>query len=394
MKEKSSKLQLALSSLNHFTVDGYSAMLTPLWPAIMTIFSLSQGTTALIAASLGVIVAFIQPVGAILGIKFGEKRMQILSVLLSAIFIPLIGAVNSLIVLVIFLTLGRIGNGFFHPNAAAFVGKLGFSHEHTAMSLFSIGGSLGGAIIPVLIVWYVKLFGFHSMYFLTFFGLIVAILSFLYLPTFKESADHVEQMPGFGLKDSLSVKGVKELILVIVLRSLALMMFSNLLPLYLKQIGESLIWGGYFLTLSALAGTVGNYFGAILSDRIGPKNVNVLSIFAAFPFALFLVLIRNVYIMLTMYTIMAFFAYFTMASNVSYMQEFLPHRKGIASSLGMGISWGMASSIFVGISLVINSIGLHTVLFFGVFSLVVAAVISLKLPKVKKSVASSVEQSS
>ncbi len=385
MRKTSSKTQLALSSLNHFTVDGYSAMLTPLWPAIMTLFSLSQGTTAFIAASLGVIVAFIQPIGATIGIKFGEKRMQILSVLLSAIFIPLIGVVNNLVMLIVFLTLGRIGNGFFHPNAAAFVGKMGFYHEHTAMSLFSIGGSLGGAIMPVVIVWYVKLFGFRSMYLLSFFGVIIAVLSLLYLPRFKESADHVKQMPGFGLKDSLSVRGVKGLVFVIVLRSLTLMMFSNLLPLYLKQIGQPLVWGGYFLTFSTLAGTLGNYLGAILSDKIGPKNVNVLSIFAAFPFALALVLIRNTYIMLVMYIIMAFFAFFTMASNVSYMQKFLPHRKGIASSLGMGISWGMASSIFVGISLMINSIGLHTVLFIGVFSLAAAAITALRLPKAEKS---------
>lgn len=384
MRKVSSKAQLALSSLNHFTVDAYTSMLTPLWPAIMTIFSLSQGTTAFIAASLGVIVVFIQPIGAILGIKFGEKRMQIISILLTAIFMPLIGVVNSLALVIIFLILGRIGNGFFHPNAAAFVGKMGFNREHTAMSLFSIGGSLGGAIMPVIIVWYVELFGFHSMYLLTLFGLIVAIISILYLPTFKESADHVEQIPGLGLKDSLSVKGVKGLVSVIVLRSLALMMFSNLLPLYLKQMGQSLVWGGYFLTFSTLAGTVGNYLGAILSDKIGPKNVNVLSIFAALPFALVLVLTRNIYIMLVMYIMMAFFAFFTMASNVSYMQEFLPHRKGIASSLGMGISWGTASLIFVGISSTINSIGLHSVLFIGVFSLLASAITALKLPKVKK----------
>ncbi len=384
MRKVSSKAQLALSSLNHFTVDAYTSMLTPLWPAIMTIFSLSQGTTAFIAASLGVIVVFIQPIGAILGIKFGEKRMQVISILLSAIFMPLIGVTNSLLLLIIFLILGRIGNGFFHPNAAAFVGKMGFKREHTAMSLFSIGGSLGGAIMPVIIVWYVELFGFHSMYLLTLFGLIVAIVSILYLPTFKESADHVEQIPGFGLKDSLSVKGVKGLVSVIVLRSLALMMFSNLLPLYLKQMGQSLVWGGYFLTLSTLAGTVGNYLGAILSDKIGPKNVNVLSIFSALPFALVLVLTRNIYIMLVMYIMMVFFAFFTMASNVSYMQEFLPHRKGIASSLGMGISWGMASLIFVGISSTINSIGLHSVLFIGVFSLLASAITALRLPKTKK----------
>ena len=384
MRKTSSKIQLALCSLNHFTVDSYSAMLNPLLPVIMTTFSLSQGATAFISASLGVTAAFIQPIGAVMGVKVGEKRMQIISVLLSAIFVPLIGSTKSLLLLIVFLMLGRIGNAFFHPNAAAFVGKIGFSREHTAMSLFSIGGTLAGALTPVIIVWYVEIFGMHSMYLLGTIGIFVAALSFLYLPRYRESADHVSQMSGFGLIASLKIKGVKGLMIVIILRSLTLMMFSNLIPLYLKGLGYPLIWGGYFLTLSTLAGTFGNYFGAMLSDKLGPWRVNAISLFAAFPFGIASVSTHNLYFMLASYITMAFFAFFTMASNISYMQELLPYRKGIASSLSMGMSWGSASLMFMGISLSINYVGIQLVLFGGAISMLIAAILSLRLPKIKK----------
>ncbi len=384
MKEVSAKTQLTLCSLNHFTIDSYSAMLNPLLPLIMTIFSLSQGTTAFISASLGVIAAFVQPFGAALGVKIGEKRMQVISILLSAIFIPLIGSTKSLIFLISFLILGKIGNAFFHPNAAAFVGKIGFKKSNTAMSLFSIGGTLAGAVTPIFIVWYVKIFGMASMYFLMLYGLVVAILSIFLLPRYKESFDRVNQEKGFGLRDSIKVKGVKVLMTVIVLRSLTLMMFSNLIPLYLKQLNYSLVWGGYFLTLATLAGTLGNYTGAMLSDKWGSKKVNMFSLFLAFPFGLLTFLTTNVYLMLAMYISMSFFSFFTMASNISYMQGFLPHRKGIASSLSMGISWGTSSLLFMGISLTINSVGLRTVLLFGAFSLLLAGFFSLKLPGERK----------
>jgi FSR family fosmidomycin resistance protein-like MFS transporter len=380
MKEVSSKAQLTLCSLNHFTVDSYSAMLNPLLPLIMTTFSLSQGATAFISASLGVIAAFVQPFGAALGVKIGEKRMQVASVLLSAIFIPLMGSTKSLFLLISFLILGKIGNAFFHPNAAAFVGKIGFQKSNTAMSLFSIGGTLAGAVTPIFIVWYVKLFGMKSMYLLALYGIFIAFLSVVYLPKYKESSDNVNQEKGFGLRDSLSIKGVKGLMMVIILRSLTLLMFSNLIPLYLKQLNYSLVWGGYFLTLATLAGTFGNYFGAILSDKFGSKKVNIFSLFLAFPFGFIMFLTTNVYLMLAMYISMSFFSFFTMASNISYMQKFLPHRKGIASSLSMGISWGTSSLLFVGMSLTINSIGLKPVLFAGAFSLLLAAIFSLKLP--------------
>ena len=383
MKEVSSKIQLTLCSLNHFTIDSYSAMLNPLLPLIMTTFSLTQGATAFISASLGVIAAFAQPFGAAFGVKIGEKRMQVVSILLSALFIPLIGSTKSLILLISFLVLGKIGNAFFHPNAAAFVGKIGFQKSNTAMSLFSIGGTLAGAVTPILIVWYVNIFGMKKMYLLASYGIIVAILSAIFLPRYKESFDKVMQAKGFGLKDSIAVKGVKGLMLVIILRSLTLLMFSNLIPLYLKQLDYSLIWGGYFLTLATLAGTFGNYFGAMLSDKIGTKKVNAFSLFMAFPFGLAMFLTTNVYLMLAMYISMSFFAFFTMASNISYMQTFIPHRKGIASSLSMGISWGTSSLLFMGMSLSINSIGLKPVLIAGAFSLLVVGLFSLKLPEPK-----------
>ncbi len=380
MREVSPRIQLTLSSLNHFTVDSYSAMLNPLLPLIMTTFSLTQGGTALISASLGVIAAFVQPVGAALGVKVGEKRMQILSILLSAIFIPLMGSTRSLALLVVFLALGKIGNAFFHPNAAAFVGKIGFEKPHTAMSVFSIGGTLAGAVTPIMIVWYVKLFGMSHMYFLILYGLTVAILSAIYLPRYKESSDNIDQAKGMGLKSSLSVKGVKKLMSVIILRSLTLLMFSNLIPLYLKALRYPLVWGGYFLTLATLAGTFGNLLGASLSDKWGAKRVNAFSLFAAFPFGFSIFLTKNVYIMLAMYVSMSFFSFFTMASNISYMQTFLPARKGIASSLSMGISWGISSLAFMALSFLINTVGLKPILIGGSFSLLAAAVLALDLP--------------
>ncbi len=379
-KEISPKVQLTLNSLNHFTVDSYSAMLNPLLPLVMTTFSLSQGGTALISASLGVIAAFVQPFGAALGVRIGEKRVQILSILLAAIFTPLMGSTRSLILLVIFLALGKIGNAFFHPNAAAFVGKIGFEKPHTAMSIFSIGGTLAGALTPVMIVWYVKFFGMSHMYFLILYGLAVAVLSVLYLPKYKESSDKIDQIKGMGLKDSLAVKGVKKLMSVIILRSLTLVMFSNLIPLYLKALNYPLVWGGYFLTLATLAGTFGNYFGALLSDKFGAKRVNAFSLFMAFPFGFSIFFMKNVYLMLGMYISMSFFAFFTMASNISYMQTFLPARKGIASSLSMGISWGISSLAFMALSFLINIVGLKPVLITGSLSLLVAAFLSLNLP--------------
>ena len=49
-----------------------------------------------------------------------------------------------------------------------------------------------------------------------------------------------------------------------------------------------------------------------------------------------------------------------MGANVVYMQDLLPEQKGAASSLGMGISWGVASLMLSALSAFVNRIGLLT----------------------------------
>ncbi len=377
-KEINSNRQLALSSLNHFTIDWYTGFLNPLLPVIMTTFSLSEGNTAFISASLGILAAFVQPVGAALGVRFSERKMQLFSLLLAATCMPLIGIAPHLWILVIFLVLGNVGNAVFHPNAAAFVGKMGFRRQHSAMSVFSIGGTLGGALSPIMIVWYVKIFGMNMMFPLMAFGLVIALLSLVYLP--KVKSDSVQQMTGFGFRDSLRVHGVKRLVTVTVLRSLSLGVFTSLIALYLQSLGYGVVWGGYFLTAGTLAGVLGNYTGAFLSDKIGPKSVNAIGLFAATPFALLIPVSKNIYLMLALYVVMCFFAFSNMAVNIAYMQRFLPHRKGIASSLTMGISWGISSVVLSALMLIVNFVGINPILFVSGVAFLAGGVTVLGLP--------------
>ncbi len=375
----SSRYQLLLYALGHFTVDWYSGMLKPLLPLIMTQFALSQGKVAMIPSILGVIAAFTQPLGALLGVHFKEKRIQIISILLASIFTPLIGIAKTVPLLFVFLAIGKIGNSFFHPNGASSVGEIAFKRSHTAMSLFSMGGALGAAAAPIMTIWYVKKYGIYSMPALASFGIIVAIIAFLFIKKTKERPIDIPQAKNLGLRKSLTVPGVKNLVLVITLRTITSMGISTMIPLYVRQLGYDIMWGSYFLTAAAFCGIFGNYIGAVFADKTSPKLINILSAAIAPILGITMLLTNNIYAMLVLYSAMAFVLFCTMGTNVSYMQELLPTRRSIASSLSMGISWGSASIILIGLSYLIDIIGLHAAMFISLAALPVATVVSLKL---------------
>ena len=369
--------------LGHFTVDWYSGILKPLLPQIMQIFSLTAGQTALIPSVLGILTAFFQPFSAAFGERFGEKFIVIFSIMLSAVFIPLIGISKSLIIFLLFLSIGMIGNSMFHPNAASLVGDLGFEKSHTVMSIFSIGGTIGSGLAPVVIIVFVNKFGFAKMPVLSVAGVVLSIAIAIMIFSGRDKQKQKKEII-FNFKSLFAKNGIFPLLLVNVLRSLSIIGFSTLIPLYLTAIGYSPIWGSYFLTSSRFSGAIGTYLGAALSDRIGPKAVNKISLLFGTLFGIAFFVFGNIYLMLTAFFFAFLFWFFTMGANVTYMQTLIPEKKGMASSLSMGISWGAASVILSVLSAFIDVIGLKMVFYIVFAASPVAFLLSFNLFEPKK----------
>ncbi len=359
--KKNKNFVLVSLLFSHFTVDWYAGVLKPLLPILMGEFALTQGGAALIPSLLGVATAFLQPFGAYLGYRFGEPLLVIVSILLSAIFVPLIGIAHTVFLLVVFLSIGMLGNSLFHPNAAVLVHDANFDKAHTAMSVFSIGGTFGSALAPVMILYFVACFGMKKMPYLSIFGVIaiaMIVYSLFYINKKKTKIEKVSN--NFAFLKAITKQGVKILLSVNILRSFVIIGLSTFIPLYLVEVGYAPIWGGYFLTGSRISGMLGTYFGAILSDKFNPKVVNIFSLLLGTLFLGLFFATKNVYFMLLWFLIAFLFLFATMGANVVYMQDLLPEQKGAASSLGMGISWGVASLMLSALSAFVNRIGLLT----------------------------------
>ncbi len=375
------KSKIFIITLNHFAADWYAGILKPLLPLIMIQFGLTGGQVSRLPAILGIVAAFVQPYGALLGMRFGEKWVQVATIAATAIFTSLIGSTKNLYIFVLFLALGRIANSFFHPNGATYVSKIPTDNRHTSMSMFSIGGTLGMAVAPISIIWFINKFGMERMYITSILGLGVALFSIYFLDDLREKEDPISQQKGLGIFDAFRSFGVKKLFSVTVLRTFTIIVFSTLVPIYLHELNYSLTWGGYFLTLGTLAGALGNYIGAVISDKKGAKFINILSSFLATLFIVIFIFSHNLYTMLISFILLMFVATFPASANIAFMQDLIPHRKGVASSLTMGVAWGITNIVFMAISPFIDILGVHKVMIGIAFTVPIGGIVAFGLPK-------------
>ncbi len=373
------KRSLLCVTVAHFTVDWYAGYLTPLLPVIMKEYKLDISMTTMIPAILSFVAAFSQPFFGILSDRLKSRYFMIFAVLLTGISTSLMGSVNTFTLLLLVLILGRLFNSAFHPEGASFIGDLSFKHKGRAMSFFSIGGSLGGSLSPIAIVYIYYYLSFKRLYLTSILAIGISFLLLMYLP--QRATKKVINPYGnhWGFLREKNFKYVMLISLTVILRTGFMATFNNFLPLYFSSIGYPLTIGGIFLTSSLLGGSIGTIFGGYLSDKIGRKRVNIFSFTALLPIVIMFLLIRNIVFSYILFILFGFTSFWTMASNVVYAQEMLPDSRGFTSSLVMGVGWGAGGIILMMMGKIADKIGILRTLWLTPILILAAIFVSLHL---------------
>ena len=100
----------------------------------------------------------------------------------------LMGVTSSFWILVFFLFVGGLGSAVFHPPGASMAAQVSEGKgSGLRMSVFSLGGSLGWALGPLIAVGLVGWIGLDGLWLAMFPGILVAILLF---PAFPSGGPH------------------------------------------------------------------------------------------------------------------------------------------------------------------------------------------------------------
>jgi FSR family fosmidomycin resistance protein-like MFS transporter len=290
----------------------------------------------------------------------------------------LLGVAPNVVVLGLLLLLAGIGAAAFHPQAVAAAGTVSGSRKGLGISIFTFGGSLGFALGPLVIIGAIQLGGLERSYYVMFPGLLALLLLVVYLHIPREILDR-RTMPSLTAAFGGAQRPMILLFSIAVMREFTRLAVATFLPIFLAMQGKSLLVGGITLSIFSLAGALGGMVGGFLSDRWSRKGVILASGVLCVP------LLHGIFHSdgwLSLLFLVLASATLSGANSVviAFAQELVPSRAGTASSLVMGLGWGVAGLWLIGFGNVAELISVPRALDIANTLPLLAAVCAMALP--------------
>lgn len=375
---------LFLVAAAHFFNDIYMGFLTPLFPIVMVKFHLSLsmiGTISMVAALAS---ALSQPAFGMLFDRFGVTSAVYLAPLLTGVLISTLGVTSSYPMFLALLFLGCLGSAAFHPKGASVTPSLSGRHPEIGMALFSAGGNLGFAAGPGVMALFVAVWGFHSTPVLALPAAAVALALFLLLPARemerRTRADSRVTWRGL-LSDKAGFAVLLRLVFINFSLQAAIRGLQTYLPVYMAGLSIPVTRIGVVFTVMLALGAVISIFASSLARRTGKRSLILVSVLASVPLCIsgFLLLPSVWGYVLSM--LGGISLTFSNPLLILFAQKHAGGSPALASSLIMGISWGLAGLLMVPLGALGDLVGLKGTLAAASAFPLVSAVACLRVPR-------------
>ena len=371
----------AIFSLGHFLTDIYPAFLPPLLPVLMEKYQFSFTR----ASFLGMVLAFssslTQPIFGYLSDRFGGRKFIILGPIVAGLSFSAIGLAPDYETILALIILGGLGGASYHPEAAASAVSLAGRQRTLGMAFFSLGGNIGYGLSPFFILSIVTLLGMEWTILAALPGLAMAWLLYRKAPR----PGKILSSPSNFEKASLPSANRRiyrffVLMSVVILRITTVVSLLTFLPTIQKLRGFSLLIAGSSFSVFMICGAVGGLTGGFLSDRIGRKPAIVASFIITFPVFIAFLFFKGPLGFLAL-ALLGFLLFFSEPACIVLAQEMAPHKTRIASSMVMGLAWGIAGLGVLATGALADRVGIENTLNFIILLPAGALLASLFLPR-------------
>jgi FSR family fosmidomycin resistance protein-like MFS transporter len=370
--------RLALVTWGHFLNDCYGSFFAPILPLLIEKLSLSLTMASGLASISSITSAVFQPLYGMASDRIRGRFFIVLGPLLSTVCMSLIGRVPNAVLLGFLLLLAGVGSSAFHPQAVAAAGAVSGDRKGFGISIFIFGGSLGFAVGPLAIIAAVQLWGLERSYYAMIPGLLSVLLLGVYLQVPRGATDRARI-----LSLTAAFKGAHTsmalLFSIAVIREFTRLAVVTFLPILLALQGRSLTAGGVTLALFSLAGALGGMVGGSLSDTWGRKAVILVSGLLCVP------LLHGMFhtdglVSLAFLVLAAASLSGANSVVIACAQELVPARAGTASSVVMGLGWGVAGVLLIGFGSVAEALSVPRALDMAATLPLLAAGLAMALP--------------
>jgi FSR family fosmidomycin resistance protein-like MFS transporter len=344
---------LAAISACHLLNDLIQATIPSLYPLFQRIFGLSLGQIGMITFTYQLTASLFQP---FVGMATDKKPMPYslaLGMSFSLCGLVLMAWAPSYGWLLVSGSLVGLGSSVFHPESSR-VARLASGGQHgLAQSLFQLGGNVGTALGPLLVLWLVlsargARAGQHRIAWFSVAAL-VAIAMLLAIGVWYKARvaegtsgkKKVDDHPRMQVSRGKLTRALVVLMTLVFSKYFYLTSITSYYTFYLMQrfhvtLHQSEMY--LFIFLGAVA--LGTILGGPIGDRYGRRLVIWVSIVGVLPFTLVLP-----YASLEWTAILSFIIGLVLSSAFSailvYAQELVPGRVGMISGLFFGLAFGM-----------------------------------------------------
>ena len=137
---------------SHTLTDAITNMFPALLPVLQARFGLSEAALAALVTTLTLSNSVTQPWFGTLADRVGRRKVVALGGSANAALLSLIGTVPNVYRLLGLLLVGGLSSAAMHPGGASLAGEAGGRRRALAVSRFSLGGTVGVALGPVVVL--------------------------------------------------------------------------------------------------------------------------------------------------------------------------------------------------------------------------------------------------
>lgn len=375
----------------HLFNDTLQAVIPAMFPVLELELGLTFTQLGLISFALNIVASLLQPV---VGYISDKKPMPYaLPLGMMSSFVGMAGLALApqywmILVSVIFLGLG---SAVFHPEGSRVSFMAAGSKRGLSQSIYQVGGNSGQALAPLISAFILVPLGQKGA---ALFLVVAAVGIFLLS---KISAWYKKQLEEEKLSNrkrtllsSLPLLTKKQigvalalLMVIIFARSFYVTNLTNFYIFHLmKNYGMTIKEGQLIIFVFLALGAVGTLFGGPMADRMGRRNVIILSMAVPIPLCLLLPYVPVWAIILLLIAI-GFFIMLSFSVTVVYAQELVPSKIGTMAGLTVGLAFGMGAIGAVVIGILMDYIGVYTTMIV-VSTLPIIGLVALALPKDRK----------
>lgn len=364
-------------------------------PAILPFLIAQKGITYTQAAgltfALSSIGSAIQPIFGSMADKTSRPWLMSLGIFMAGCGISSLGFLDNYWAMFVAVAFTGIGAALFHPDGGRMANYVSGEKKGKGISLFSVGGNMGGAAGPMLAVFGITMCGGDLRGAAILAVPVFAMAAFMVtqhgnLAEFAaEGSKKTKAAIAAGQKDNWNAFG--KLTFVVFLRSTLSMGMSTFIPLYwMNVLMQSEEVSGSVTTILSLSGAAATLIGGNLADKYGFNKTIRLGLVLVIPSLIAVTLSRNVLLCTALLIPTSMFLNFAFSPSVALGQKFIPNHLGLASGITMGLASSFGGVISPMLGKVADNMGIPVVMWILVGIAAAACLSSFFVPDAPENV--------